>query len=245
MMTLWLVLAAFIAGVINAIAGSGGLIVLPLLLAAGVPPINALATNKCQSVFGTLSSAVNFFRHGFIDLHSLRMIVLFAMIGACVGTWLVQQLNTAHLKQLLPYFLLLLGAYVAMTPTLSDEDVAPSLPRSTFDPIVGTGMGLYGGFFGPGMGSLSAVAFSSLRGFNIKKATAHAKPLVLTINVTSMAVFLWAGLVWWKLALAMGVAQIFGARLGSNIAMKQGVVLIKPLLVSVIVALALKLLVWP
>lgn len=240
-----LTVVGFIAGFISAIAGSGGLIVLPVLLTAGVPPLNALATNKFQSVFGTLSSTINFFRKGHIDLVNMKASLLYAFVGACCGTLLVQQVDPELLERLLPYILIVLALYVAFSPRMSDQDSEPRWSASRFDWVIGGGVGLYGGFLGPGMGSFFAVAFSALRGFNLKKATAHTKPLVLVTNTTSMAIFILAGHVFWTLAIAMAVAQFIGARLGSQLVIHKGAALVQPVLVVVIVILAVKLLVFP
>ena len=240
-----LICVAFVAGLISAIAGSGGLIVLPALLTAGLPPLNALATNKFQSVFGTLSSAINFFQKGHIDLPSMKLSLFCAFIGASFGTLSVQLLNTQWLEIGLPYFLLCLAVYVAWTPAMSDQDQPEKMSAKTFDVGVGSSVGFYGGFLGPGMGSFCAIAFSSLRGFNLKKATAHTKPLVLVTNTTSIVVFVLAGKVVWSLAIIMAVAQFAGARIGSNLVMDRGAKFIKPVLISVIVLLSAKLILLP
>ncbi len=233
----------FFAGFISAIAGSGGLVVLPVLLAAGVPPLNALATNKFQSVFGTLSSTINFFRKGHLDLKPLRQALIYAFIGAALGTLLIQQIDTAVLKQLLPWVLIVMAIYVALSPRMSDEDSEPRWPESRFNRVIGGGIGFYGGFLGPGMGSFFAVAFSALRGYNLRKATANTKPLVLITNATSMVLFIFAGHVLWTLAIAMAVAQIVGARLGSQLVISRGAKLIQPVMVVIILLLAIKLLI--
>ena len=239
----FLVFAGFVAGFISAIAGSGGMIVLPILLWAGLPPVNALATNKFQSVFGTLSSSWNFFSKGHIDLRELGSALVFALIGACIGTWLVQQLDTAVLETIMPVMLLFMAFYLAFSPKLSDKDHPPRMARRPFNAIVGGGVGLYGGFFGPGMGSIYAIAFASLRGNNLRKATAHTKPLVLVTNVTSMTVFTLAGHVFWQVAIFMALAQILGARIGSGLVISRGSALVKPLVILVTVAAAVKLMV--
>ncbi len=244
-MFVFLVLVGFIAGFISAIAGSGGLIVLPVLLATGVSPLSALATNKFQSVFGTLSSALNFFRGGHIDLAGMKASLAYAFIGASLGTLAVQQLSTELLRLMLPYLLILLALYVAFSPNMSDEDRPALWSSERFDKIIGGGIGFYGGFLGPGMGSFFAVAFSSLRGFNLKRATAHTKPLVLVTNATSLVIFMLAGYVVWELAIAMAVAQFVGARLGSQLVISKGARLIQPVLVLMIIVLALKLLFYP
>jgi uncharacterized membrane protein YfcA len=233
---------AFIAGFISSIAGAGGAIVLPVLLWAGLPPLNALATNKFQSVFGTLSSTINFLRKGYIDLHALLPALCYAFVGSVIGTYLVQQISTDYLSLMMPYLLIVLALYMLLSPTLNDEDLPPKMSDNIFAPVIGGGIGLYGGFFGPGMGSFFAVAFASLRGFNMRKATAFTKPLVLIVNTTSMVIFFWGGHIVWSLAIAMAVSQVVGARLGSNLVIHRGTALIKPVIVVMTLSIALKLL---
>lgn len=233
---------AFIAGFISSIAGAGGAIVLPVLLWAGLPPLNALATNKFQSVFGTLSSTINFLRKGYIDLHALLPALCYAFVGSVIGTYLVQQISTDYLSLMMPYLLIVLALYMLLSPTINDEDLPPKISDNIFAPLIGGGIGLYGGFFGPGMGSFFAVAFASLRGFNMRKATAFTKPLVLIVNTTSMVMFLWGGHIVWSLAIAMAVSQVVGARLGSNLVIHRGTALIKPVIVVMTLSIAFKLL---
>ena len=245
-----LIIVAFVAGFISSIAGAGGAIVLPVLLWAGLPPLNALATNKFQSVFGTLSSTINFFKKGYIDFNALRPALCYAFVGSMIGTYLVQQISTDYLSIMMPYLLIVLAVYMMFSPSIADEDLPAKLSEKTFAPLVGGGIGLYGGFFGPGMGSFFAVAFASLRGFNMRKATdvfgewaQKGKPLVLIVNTTSMVIFLLGGHIVWSLAIAMAASQIVGARLGSNLVIHRGVTLIKPLIVLMTLVIAIKLLV--
>ncbi len=238
-----LTLVAFVAGFISSIAGAGGAIVLPVLLWVGLPPLNALATNKFQSVFGTLSSTINFFRKGYIDLPALIPALCYAFIGSLLGTYFVQQMSTDFLSLIMPYLLILLAFYMLFSPTITDKDVSEKMPAKVFAPVIGGGIGLYGGFFGPGMGSFFAVAFASLQGFNMRKATAFTKPLVLIVNTTSMFIFLLGGHIIWGLAITMALSQIVGARLGSNLVISRGTRLIKPMIVLMTLAIAIKLII--
>ncbi|WP_339671911.1 TSUP family transporter [Dasania marina] len=235
-------LVGFLSGFLNAVAGGGGLLTLPVLLWAGLPPLQALATNKCQSVFGTLSSSINFFQKGFINLKLLIPALAITVLFSAVGTWGIQQFSEQTLKQLLPYLLIALALYTWLSPTLGDSDQPAKVSQPRFNLISGCGIGLYGGFFGPGMGAIAALFFTSLLGYNLRKATAHAKPLVLASNLTSLLIFIFNGQVIWLLGLSMAVAQILGARLGSNLVIKKGSRIIKPLLLITTLAIAIKLL---
>lgn len=240
-----LVLLFFVAvmgAFISAIAGAGGLLVLPVLLWVGVPPVNALATNKVQSVFGTVSSALNYFRHDQIQLPSLAPALVYALVGAAVGTLLVQRMDPQVLAALIPALLILVALYLGLSPKIADTDSPPRLQPHAFGVVAGGGVGFYGGFFGPGMGSFAAAAFAGLRGYNMRRATGNAKPLVLVTNGVSVVLFAMSGQVLWKLALVMAAGQIIGARLGSGLVLRHGTRLIKPVIVGLTLAMAAKLL---
>ncbi|MFV8783780.1 TSUP family transporter [Microbulbifer sp. SA54] len=233
---------AFAAGFISSIAGAGGMITLPALLWAGIAPLDALGTNKFQSVFGTLSSALNFFQKGHLKFGSLWPGLLAAALGAGLGTWSVTLLGGEQLQTLLPILLVAISLYFAFSPRISDVDSKPRMSNGWFNLLVGGGIGFYGGFFGPGMGSFYALAFAALLGYNMRSATAHTKPLVLATNTTSMVIFMIAGHVMIGLALCMSVAQFIGARLGSNLVIARGTRLVKPVIIIATLLVALKLL---
>jgi uncharacterized membrane protein YfcA len=236
---------AFIAGLFSAIAGAGGMITLPLLLSAGIPPILALGTNKVQSAVGTLSSTINFLRGGHIDLDQLKSALGWSLLGAVIGVLLVRSLGNELLQTMLPIMLVVTALYFLASPRLSDSDSQQRISDAKFNRWVGGGMGLYGGFFGPGMATFLALAFISLLGYNARRATAHTKPLVLVINGSSAVIFALAGDVFWSLAITMAAAQFIGARIGSNLVMSQGAAIVRPALIIGSLLLALKVLLFP
>jgi len=145
---------AFFAGLISSIAGSGGILTLPALLWAGLPPLNALATNKVQSSIGTLSSAWNFFRHGHINIKPLLPVLLMGFVGSVIGTFVVQQLDSEILLKLIPFLLIAIAVYFLLMPKVSVANPQPKISQAWFACTAGLGMGFYGGFFGPAMGSI-------------------------------------------------------------------------------------------
>jgi len=233
---------AFVAGFISSIAGAGGLLTLPILLWAGLSPINALATNKVQSSLGSLSSSWNFYRKGHLNLYEIRWSLGLAWCGAIVGTLTVQQVGNDVLVQLIPLLLIVIAVYFLLSPRVTDHSTAPRLGSIQFAFLAALPMGFYGGFFGPGMGSILPFLFVWLCGYNLRKATAQTKVMILLVNGSSALLFALRGDVLWELALCMSVAQIIGARIGSNMVISRGVVLIQPLIVVVTMALAAKLL---
>lgn len=207
-----------------------------------MPPIQALATNKLQSVFGTLSSSINFFQKGLIDFKIIAPAMALVIVFSATGTWWVQQLSNQALQQLLPYFLIGISVYTWCSPTIGSSDNKAKVKPPLFVLISGAIIGLYGGFFGPGMGAIAALLIATLLGYNLKKATAHAKPLVLTSNATSLIIFIVGDHVLWLIGLCMAATQMIGARIGSNLVISKGAKLIKPLLLITTLAIAIKLL---
>lgn len=238
-----LIAVAFIAGFISAIAGGGGMVILPSLLAAGIPPINALATGKFQSVFGTLTSTINYIRSGRLIVRNSYPALIYAFIGSCLGVTLVQYIDQSFLSKLLPFLLIFVAFYVIFSPNILDKDKQATLTKNKFDAIVGTGTGIYGGFFGPGMGSFLIFIYHKLRGNGLSNAVINSKPVVLITNTTAMVLFILGGHVLWLLALSMSAAQIIGAYFGAKMVLKKGAKLIKPVLAGTTILLAIKLLI--
>lgn len=237
-----LALVALVAGFIDAIAGGGGLVTLPALLATGMPPTMALATNKLQSSFGSFSATFYYWRRGLLDWTSMRWAVVCTFIGSMLGTLLVQRIDAAVLQQVLPFLLAAFALYFVCSPRVGDQDRHRRLGVVPFALLVGTGVGFYDGFFGPGTGSFFALGFIALAGFSMARATAHTKLLNFTSNFASLLFFILGGQVVWVVGLAMAGGQFLGARLGSRVVVNQGTRIIKPMLVTVSLLMSARLL---
>ncbi len=233
--------AAMAAGFVDAIAGGGGLITVPALLAVGVNPIAAIATNKLQGTFGVASAAWNFWRSGKIDLSLLAWPIAAAMLGAICGSVAVMFVDPTFLMVILPILLAAIALYFWIGPKASDQDVRAKLSPHAYAFIAG-GIGFYDGFFGPGTGSFFALTLVTLLGMGLTRATAHTKALNFATNLVSLAVFVIGGHVLWLIGLVMALGQVIGGWLGSHAAMRFGPKLIRPLLVIVCFAMVAKLL---
>jgi uncharacterized membrane protein YfcA len=239
---LLLVLAAFLAGFIDAIAGGGGLITVPALLLAGLPPVEALATNKLQSLFGSGSSVIAYASKGHVDVRQQWPSALASAFASVAGALLATVLPSDVLNVMLPVLLVGIAIYFLVKPNMGDLDRAQRMTPFIFGLTIVPLIGFYDGAFGPGTGSFFMMAFVSLAGFGVLKATAHTKTLNFASNVGAFFTFALVGAIAWKIGLIMGVAQFIGARLGAGLAMKQGSRVIKPLLVTTCILLAVRLL---
>jgi len=242
---IFLFFAAFVAGFIDSIAGGGGLITIPAMLIAGIPPLETLGTNKLQGMFGSASATIAYARNGHVNLRKQLPMALMALIGSMFGAVIATHVPGDVLKAAMPILLIAIAAYFALKPDMSDIDthqrLTPFVFGLTFAPLVG----LYDGVFGPGAGSFYMLAFVSMAGFGLLKATAHTKLLNFGSNVGAFAVFLFNGVILWKLGIVMGIGQFLGAQTGSRVAMRIGARVIKPLLIVTCLSLAGKLLLDP
>ena len=152
-----LVAVAFAAGVVDAIAGGGGLLTLPALLAAGLPPQQALGTNKGQSVFGSFAALMRYARSGLIDGQRARIAFPFGFIGSVLGGLLVLALDPKVLTPLVLVLLVGAGAFVAFRP--QPKQHTPVARPQLVTLLIALAIGFYDGFFGPGTGTFLIVAF--------------------------------------------------------------------------------------
>ena len=215
---------AFVTGIIDAIAGGGGLIMMPALLFAGVPPVNALATNKLQSMWRA---------------NLLTIILVF--VGAGLGVIAVQSIDTKALSLIIPLLLMAVALYVLFSPRMSDEDAHQRISARGYAPV-GAAIGAYDGFFGPGAGSFYTASLVGLRGLGLTRATALTKLFNVTSNVASVILFAVGGQMFWVLGLCMAAGAMLGGWIGSHTAMRFGARLIRPLLVLLSLGLTGRLL---
>ncbi|MCU0816720.1 MAG: TSUP family transporter [Cypionkella sp.] len=242
-LVLLLVLAAFLAGFVDSIAGGGGLITVPALLLAGASPVETLATNKLQGTFGAGTAALSYARAGQVDLRSQAGMALVSGLAGGAGAMVAHLIPAEVLRVLMPVILVAVALFFALKPGLSDQDraerMAPAVFTFTAVPLIAA----YDGFFGPGTGSFFMLGFVLLAGYGVLKATAHTKLLNFASNLGALAVFAFSGATWWAVGMAMALAQIAGAALGARLALRIGARLIKPLLVITSTAMAARL-IW-
>ncbi len=232
---------AFIAGAVDAIAGGGGLIVMPVLLLSGMPVVTALGTSKLQAMFGSASATFHYARKGLVDLKTQWQAALLCGILSFIGAKLVAYLPKEMLTIALPIILIMVALFFAFAPRLTDEDKTARMKPILFAICIAPIIAFYDGIFGPGAGTFYMLGFVLLAGYGMTRATAHTKLLNLSSNIGALIAFMLIGAVDYKLGLMMGVAQFLGARLGAGMAVKNGAKLIRPLLVITSIALALKL----
>ena len=235
----------FVGGLIDAVAGGGGLITLPAYLIAGLPPHMASATNKCGNFFGTALSTVRFLKKGHIHLPSAVMGAVFALVGA----WMGARLNMVLPEQALYYLMLVLvpvmAVFLMFKRDFGRSDRSGELGAAkllALSGMIGLVVGGYDGFFGPGAGTFLMLAFTGLCKFDLLTASGNTKLANAASNLASLVTFALGGKVLWAVGIPAALCGIAGNYIGSGLAMKKGAKIIRPMFVVVLSLLVLRLL---
>jgi uncharacterized membrane protein YfcA len=231
-----------VAGAVDAIAGGGGILSLPVLLNLGLPAPLALGTNKLQSSLGAVTAVWRYARQGLLDARACRTGVAATLVGALAGAGAVELIDTRVLETAIPWLLGAIVIYSLIRPRLGEQDHPPRLGNRAFFIAFGLGLGFYDGIFGPGVGSFWTIALVGLQGQNFLKATAYTKVMNATSNLASLAVFAFNGHLHLAAGLTMGAGQLVGARLGAGLAIRRGARFVRPIFLTMVTLVMVRLL---
>lgn len=243
-MLLLVVIAAFCAGWIDAVVGGGGLLQLPaLLLIPGISPVQALATNKLASVFGTATSSATYYRRAKPDLRTALPMAIIALIGSFGGAAVATVLPPAAFKPIIVIALLAVALFTAFRPQMG---AATQLrfhghKHHIMAGAAGLGIGFYDGMIGPGTGTFLVITLVALLGYDFLQASAKAKIVNLATNAGALMLFIPHGAVLWLLGGILAIANVAGSYLGSRMAISRGTTFIRVVFLVVVIALIGKL----
>jgi uncharacterized protein len=228
-----LFLIALCAGCLDTLVGGGGLIVLPALVMVGIPPLQALGTNKLQGTMGTATASLMMLRHGKARWSEVKHLMLIAFFAAGVGSLGVQFVDTSFLSFMIPVVLVIVAGYFLLSGSLLKHLNPIAIRPTLFARGVVPFIGLYDGMFGPGTGSFFSLAGVALRAQPLLQATAMAKTLNFATNFASLLIFVSAGNFVWQAGLCMMAGQAIGAYAGSHILFKINPLYLRALIVLI------------
>lgn len=236
--------AAFSAGLVDAVVGGGGLIQLPTMFSVfpNMAPATLIGTNKLASIFGTSVAAVSYARRVAIAWSVAAPAAIAALVFAFLGAYTVTQVSAEFMRLLLPIVLVAVAAYTFARKDFGSvhAPVHSGVKEQSLALLVGCGIGFYDGFFGPGTGSFLVFLFVRIFGFDFLGASAVAKVVNVACNFAALIWFGYSGHLIWQLGLLMAVCQIGGAFIGSRLAMKHGSGFVRKLFLIVVSVLIVK-----
>jgi len=228
---------------VDAIAGGGGLVTVPALLLAGLPPHVALGTNKGQSVFGSSAAILRYRMAGFIDGKIATVSIPLGFAGSIAGAALALVLRPEVLRPIVLMLLLVVAALMAsgrLRPR--GGDASPPANALLIVGAIAIVLGAYDGFFGPGVGTFIIAAIAGFLHRPLERATADAKVLNFASNFAAVVMFASRGAVLWAVALPMATTQVLGGFLGAHLVVRRGERFIRVVVLIVVAALVFWLL---
>ena len=234
----------FLAGLIDSIAGGGGLISLPAYLIAGVPPHIALGTNKTSSSMGTVVSAAKLAKNGFVDRRTAVPGGLCAVAGAIAGATIILYVEDTVITHMMIVILPVVAFYVLRSRTLGESEKTGTLTGGRLiGAVCGIGlvMGIYDGFYGPGTGTFLLLLLTGLAHLDTRRAAGTTKVMNLSSNLAALATFLINGKVYYSLGLVSGLFCIAGHYIGSSLVVRGGRRVVRPMILVVLCILFGKL----
>lgn len=236
--------AAFFGGVVDSVCGGGGLIIVPSLMAIGMPPHMVVGTNQCGAIVGCWASFVEFAKAGKIDFKTGRLCLPFALAGAFIGSRLNLFLDEKFLQILMIVLVPVLAIVSLVKRGVGEEDRSDTISRRRW--IAGAiGIGLvvsaYHAFYGPASGIFYLMGFAYVMRFDAVRATGMGRFMLACIDLVSSAVYAIWGCICWKAVAVYTVSYMIGSVLGAKIAISKGSKAIRPLYYCVLVGLMIKL----
>ena len=238
--TTWIIIfiiTGFIAGYVDAIAGGGGMIQVPVLLYSGIPPIFVLATNKMAGLFGSLMATIKYFISKKISIRVVKIAIIPCLLASYVGSLLVM-----YIPDYIIQWAILIAIPIALVFLLkkSSKIKEENTELTNKNIVLATApIGFYDGILGPGTGTYMTISMKKFLHLDYIVSTASTKPLNLATNLGSAIAFVYAGKVLWMIAIPMAIANMAGSYVGTHFAIKGGESFIKKVLIFVLVFMLL------
>ena len=236
--------AAFLAGLVDAVVGGGGLIQIPVLFSVFPKevPATLLGTSKLAGIFGTGAAAVNYARRVRVAWSATAPAAMAAFLLSFAGAYTVTRVPADFVRTLLPVILLFVAVYTFRKKDFGSVHAPVHSGMAERYAAIGMGaaIGFYDGFFGPGTGSFLIFLFVRFFGFDFLSASAAAKVVNVACNLSALMWFGYSGHLLWQLGLLMAVCQVAGSLVGTKLAIKHGSQFVRKLFLAVVTLLIFK-----
>ncbi len=233
----------FIAGIIDGIAGGGGIIALPAYIMAGLPLNVAYGCNKFQSCIGTSASMFRYAKSGYVDLKAALISAVFAIAGSYISTQIMLTLNDSIKRIIIVCAMIfILSLTLLVNRVKSGESTKIEINTKNVLICFGLGflLGLYDGFFGPGGGTVALMLYSLAFGYDVRVGSGNGKVIVVVSNLIALINYIVHGYVLYSIAIPAAIVNILGSYIGASLAVKNGTKLVKKILIAVVIIVVIQ-----
>ena len=232
----------FLAGFVDAIAGGGGIISLPVYLIAGLPVHNALGTNKLSAVFGSATSTYRYWRNGYIRWGQTVFCIVFAFAGSSIGAKCALLIREEFFRIIMLVVIPLTAAFLLLKKNVFDEKEPYSKKKTILlSCVIAFCIGLYDGIYGPGTGTFLLILLTGVARIRLKEANGTAKAINFATNISALTVYILNGVVIFPLGITAGIFNLAGSYFGTRCFDKGGVKVVKPVMFFVLAAFLVKI----
>ncbi len=234
----------FLAGVVDSIAGGGGLLSVPAYMAAGLPPHYVLGTNKFSSSFGTFFATWRYHQYGLIDVHVALLSAFFAFSGSFLGSRAVLLIDPNFLRYLLVILIPVIAAFTLVNRSMGQQNHSQQQARGrkySLAALAAALIGFYDGFFGPGTGTFLIIFYTLVLKYDFVTANANTKVVNLASNIAALVTFIINGKIIYAIGIPAAAAGIAGNLLGAKLVIKRGSSIIRPIFILALVLLLIKI----
>ena len=235
---LFLCPSLFIAGVIDAIAGGGGIISLPSYIMTGVPLNIAYGCNKFQSGIGTGTALFKYARSGYVDFKAGIICAVPALIMAHLSTLVMLQLNDTVKKIIIVVAMIFIISLMLLTnkrTSGTNTSVTLSKKNVCFSLLIGFILGIYDGFFGPGCGTIALMLFTYFFRYDMRVASGTGKVAITITNLVALASYIGTGNIMYQIAIPATISNMIGGYVGAILAVKNGKKIVKKFMIAVVI----------
>ena len=233
----------FLAGIIDGVAGGGGIISLPSYMMTGMPIDVAYGCNKMQSMLGTSASLLKYAKSGYVDIKTAVITSVTAILGSLISTRIILALNEGTIKIIIGVamaFIIVLMFLVQKIRGGEKKKVELNTKYIMLGLVAGVILGLYDGFFGPGGGTVAMMLFVLLFGYDIRVGTGNGKVVIVISNFIALINYIAEGCILYKIAIPATISNIIGSYIGASLAVKYGKKIVAKFVVLVVVVVVIQ-----
>lgn len=236
-----LIVVFFLTSLVGVVTGSNSLIAVPAMFQVGIDPKVAVATNMFGLVFMSIGGTIPFVRQKKIDYAKVTPFIMITLIASALGALLVGILSSDALKLIVSGAMIFVALFTLLRRKtgLSDEvkRVSYAVPATYLLTFI---LGVYGGLFSGGYVTILTAVCVGIYGMRYSEAVASTKLINVFSSAVATAVFMWQGLVDYRLGLILGVTMFGGAYVGAHYAAKLNDVWLRRIFLATVIILALK-----